>query len=655
MDDSSKIKVNYIYFGLFLIFLILISTNSILIRENLSGSRPFFWLYAVGQAVLEVSLFAFAAAVVERFLGRFWLLIFIGATFICLLFHIFDFATDRILDLSIYETFFIFVLQETADQFYYLLDASGVPFWVWAILFGAIAAVPLIGIGIYKTTEYAVEKKPLYFKLGSFLILFLSLPAALFLWDLSASKMIHPNTYTAFIQALPWKFTFLPPQTIRIPLNGPSFIPEHEIAIAAEIAKNRVALAKKPNIYIFIVESLREDFVTTAIAPHLDAFKKENIHYKMALSNGNGTNISWFSIFHSQFPYFWNRYQKLGWEMGSPALNLLKQWGYQIRVYTSAQLGYYGMDELLFGKDHQLLDSYQAFHHIPPISAADTDAAAIDHLQKDLSQNPSLAEGQVFIVFWDSTHFDYKWPKNQMPKFTPIATEFAYVRAFNSKRDMEPIKNRYRNSVHYIDELFGNFLNNIPRKEEAIVVVAGDHGEEFYEHGHLFHGSHLIHEQTNVPIYFKFGKGERTAEKKEIVSQMDIFPSIIDYLSDTSLSFLEGESIFQKSKWPFAIISRFHAGNTPYEFCIHNGRHKIIAQFVNRRNIFDSRELRIRSVCCCKDQTFFGCDKNMRGWIQAEFGPVFQRLFIEHPVHREAASASEQSAPFPLCALPLCP
>src|SRR5690606_16912864 len=108
---------------------------------------------------------------------------------------------------------------------------------------------------------------------------------------------------------------------------------------------------------------------------------------------------------------------------------------------------------------------------------------AIEQIQKDIAKNPELEQGQVFLIFWDSTHFDYNWPKNWTPKFTPFAKEFAYFKAFYSKKHIELIKNRYRNAVHYIDFLFGKFWEHLPRKEEAIVIVTGDHGEEFFEHG----------------------------------------------------------------------------------------------------------------------------------------------------------------------------
>lgn len=625
--------INYLYFGALFAFLILLMASSIYTKENLGGSRLFFFLYAIGQVVLEIALFIALGLIIRRYLGKVPFALFIGFTFFSLFLHIFDFLMDRILDLSVWEALRIFVLDESLGNFFYLLDASGISLWIWLLFFALLASLPLIGICLYTLTDILAQKKPLSIAHSHFLQAFVCIPLALLFWDFSASKVIQPDAYTAFIKSLPWKFTFLQPQNVLLSLPSPLGQPLDEKAIAQAIDQDQTILVKKPNIYLFIVESLREDSINAEVAPHLTQFKNDYAHFDQAVSSGNGTHLSWFSIFHSQFPYHWKQFQT-HWKMGSPALNVLKKWGYKIRVYSSAQLGYYGMEKLLFGD--QLLESQQNFHHVPPATAADTDLAALSKLQKDMAENPELSEAQVFIIFWDCTHFDYSWPKGWRPKFTPFAQELAYFRAFQSEKLIRNIKNRYNNAVNYMDSLFGNFLKNLPNKEEAIVIFTGDHGEEFFEHGHLFHNSHLVYEQTNVPLYFKFGNQERKLPSRFLASQMDIFPSIIDYLSGMPAPFLQGHSLFQAPQWPYAVTARFNAGRTPYEFSIQNGKNKLIAQFLNRQDIFKSEELQIISLSTRDDKRIF--TDNVEEWIDQEFGPALKRLF-----NRKASNAAREA------------
>ncbi len=633
-DEHPHIGVNYLYFGVFLALLLLISASGICIRDNLSGSRAFFFLYAFGQAILETSLFIFLSWMIRKILGNVCFALFIGATFVLLILHLIDFAIDRVLDLSIWETI-SFLLDQSFEDCIYLLDASGIPSWLWIAAFSTLALLPLFGFLIYKATELITHRKPIFLKREWFLQTFFCIPAALLLWDYSASNIIHPDTYTAFIKSLPWKFTFLPPETVLVDLRGSLRKPPKEEALAAFVAQNKTVLENKPNIYLFVIESFREDFVTEEIAPHFNEFKKSNISHEKSFSNANCTMISWFSIFHSQFPHYWAKVQSDGWKMGSPALALLKKWGYQINVLSSAQLAYYGMEELLFGKDKQLLDSYQTFHHQFPKQVYESDGEAFAELKKKASLKP---EGQIFITFLDSTHFDYSWPKKEGTKFSPVASEFAYFKAFNSDYNIELIKNRYRNAIHYLDGLFGNFLESMPKKEDAIVIVVGDHGEEFFEHGHLFHCSHLVHEQMHIPLYFKFGKGERPVEESSIISQMDIFPTIVDYLSGSPVTFLEGRSLFQEERWPYAMIARFNAARGPYEFCIHNGEHKLVSQFQNRKDIFGSKALRIRSICGCNDLSVMECQKDLENWVYREFGSALDKLLT--PIEASGSEAA---------------
>lgn len=616
-------SLNYLYFGFFFLFLMLISASSILTKQSSSSSHFFFFLYASGQALLEICLLVFCGWVIQHISGKVGFISFIGATFVFFVLHMLDFAVERILDLSIWQTIG-FLFDESLENFLYLLDASGVALWIWILFFCFILLLPFLGILIYLISEKIIQNRQIFLKKEWLFQIFICIPIALLLWEHSTSQLIHPNSYTGFSKSLPWKFTFLQPSTIFFPLS--KFLKEpiqEEIALAS-IKNDTTQLTTKPNIYLFVVESLREDFITREVAPYLYQFKQDTHHFDLALSNSNGTHLSWFSIFHSQLPYYWNQVQKNGWKIGSPPIHLLKKWGYKVRLYASAQLGYYGMGKLLFGEDHYLVDSFQTFHHAPPLSASDSDAQAVSQLQEDL-KDPSLQEGQLIIVFLDSTHFDYSWPKSEPLKFSPIAKQFAFFRLFHSEKNIEKIKNRYRNSVFYIDSLFAQFMKTLPQKEEAIIIVTGDHGEEFFERGNLFHCSHLVHQQTNIPLYMKLGT-KKQESSSQLVSQIDIFPTIFDHLSQKKFDFLAGSSIFDPQRPPYAILARFNAGRTPYEFCIHNGHYKFIAQFTDKKNIFQSKELKIKSLSTYNDDHITTQDDQIDTWIETQFGKALRKI-----------------------------
>ena len=601
------------------------SASGIFIKDYFDGTRLFFFSYAIGQAIFETAVLIWVAHFLENKTKKWIFYSFIGATFFLLVLHIIDFILDRILEQSVWYTI-SFVLDESFSNFLFLLDASGIPIWAWIVMFSAIIALPFIGIAFYKGLNIISQKKPLNIPFEYIPITIFCVPLALFFWDVSASRIIHPNTYTAFLEALPWKFTLIQPQTIILDTQHPIAAAPMESSIQAALEEQKTSITHKPNIYLFIVESFRSDFITHEAAPNLFKFKQLSAPSTITVSNANATHQSWYSIFHSQYSYNWKEVEDKNWQIGSAPLKHLKDLGYKINLYTSAQLGYYGMEKLLFGENQYLLDTYKKFHHAPPVSAAVTDKLAIDTLICDVQSNKDLQQGQVFIVFWDSTHFDYAWPKNWVPKFTPFANELAYFKTFYSNTKINMIKNRYRNSVNYVDYLFGNFWENIPANDESVIVVTGDHGEEFFENGHLFHGSHLSQQQTSIPILMKFGQST-PQNAKPILTQIDIFPSIINHITGKTPSFMKGESVFQPCQNPFAMITRFNAGRTPFEFCLLNGKYKLTAQFMNEKNIFESDSIKIMTIKTLQDEDTDLKTENLSSWICEEFGKSINHFF----------------------------
>ena len=619
--DPPPIRVNYVYFSIFLTLLLFTSACSMILKENMIGSRFFFFFYAIGQAVLEVVLFIFGAWLVHRLFGRLCFWLFVGASFVVSMLHILDFMLDRVLDMSVFHTI-AFIYDESFDNFLYLLDASGVPLWLWAIFFGLLACLPLFGMAIYKSADWLSHKRPIFVRQEVFLQAFVCIPAALLFWDFSASRMIHPDAYTTFRKSLPWKHTFFQPKAVKLTSGKLAPLPS-EADITRQIDATFIIPSTKPSIFLFVTESLREDFITQETAPHLAQFRDDNIHGETSLSNANGTMISWFSIFHSQFPFLWNNIKKSGWKSGSPALALFKKIGYKIRVYSAAELGYYGMHQLIFGQDQHLADSFQIFEHSAPKPACQADKKALQTLQADLAQHPELAQGHVFIIFLDSTHFDYSWPRDTPSKFIPFGSEVSYFQAYQSQKNIGLIKNRYRNAIHYVDSLFGNFLTFVPK--DAFIAFMGDHGEEFFDQGHLFHNSHLSKSQTSVPIYLKIKGQKKTVP---LLSQMDVMPTLLDGVVGETFPFLQGESALRERKWPFVTIARFNAGRSPYEWCLHNGKAKLIVQFENRKNITESNNLHILSLRSAQDISFPKHVNVLESSVQEQFKLGLDRLFI---------------------------
>ncbi|NGX28310.1 MAG: hypothetical protein K940chlam1_00485 [Candidatus Anoxychlamydiales bacterium] len=574
---------------------IIVGTLSVLEIQETSGySKAFFLIYSYAQSILEICAFAFLAWVIQKNLPKIFFNIFIGLIFVFLVSHIIDLAVFKMLDLTFWDGLGI-ALDEDLENFIEMLHTTGIPFFAWIIFGILILLLPLAGIGFYKLTNKLAKKRKLFLAKDHLIQLFLCIPLAICFWDYKASGSILPNVYNAYTRSLPWKLTFIQPKTLTTSIQVALKSPKNEKETLLLINQKNLSTNKKPNIFIFVIESLRNDYITDDIAPNLSSFKKSNISFDRSLSNANATHQSWFSFFYSNYPYHWKNYKDLNWKSGAISLQILKKMGYKINVFSAPELKYYKMKDLLFGEDQYLCENFKLFPHYYPKEACDSDKEVFSAMRATLEEDQN-----VYIAFLDSTHFLYSWPKDFDIKFRPIA-EIESFKSYASKDTIDLIKNRYKNSIYFVDSLIQSFFDTLKKKnlfDDSIIIITGDHGEEFYEEGRLFHASHLSSAQTNVPIYLKLGKNQRNIPKRDLISHIDVMPSIFDYIFEKNQfsDLLNGESIFEKPILPFTVTTRYNGSRTPVEFFIHTKEDKLTFRFKNTKELFKKQPLEIISL-----------------------------------------------------------
>ena len=85
--------------------------------------------------------------------------------------------------------------------------------------------------------------------------------------------------------------------------------------------------------------------------------------------------------------------------------------------------------------------------------------------------------------------------------------------------------------------------------DDALIILTADHGEAFYEHESWQHGWTLYDEIVHIPLIVKWPGRERRGRVPQLVSQVDIFATLLEQASltpphsrSTSLSSFLGES-----------------------------------------------------------------------------------------------------------------
>ncbi len=618
MDERQPI--NYIYFGILFVLLAFVHIYHLFLIEGSPLFHRWFYVFcSIGQCFLEIG----ALVVINRFLARYFKRgineIFIVLTFLLFLAHLVDFPMIRILGMTIWYVF-DFIFAESLENFIEMLYATNLSIMSWILAGVALLVLPVLGVLFFRLGERWSRKKSLKLNdstLGISLVVGL---VALTLVDGLAYRLIAPKENSHYLKALPWKTTLFSETKLTLKvgrLKGSS----SETAQQAVLTELSLKAVRRPNIFLFVAESLRDDVLTKDVAPALAKFKAKNRACCHSLSAANGTHLSWFSLFHSVYPFYWGERHPGSWKSGSLPLQILKKSGYKVHVYSASRLRYYQMDERLFGKEHELADTFQVFGLDAAQENHENDSACMSALMQDLDKSK---EGHLFIVFLDSTHFGYSWPSHEA--LEPAPSEIDYLKIAYSNEQAESVKTRYRNAVHFVDSLFGRFwkkLKQSPAGKEAVVVFTGDHGEEFFEEGRMFHASNLNTMQTHVPIYYRLGS--KKSHANELSSHLDIFPTLLHHVfgKEVCEEWFDGESLLKPRRKNFVISTRYNASRAPYEFLIHNGKKQLIARFKDRSNILNSRAL---EVVACRDENDQPLDLKLEH-IQSEFQEPLEVLF----------------------------
>jgi len=624
----SQVSVNYVFFVFYFVFISIIHVYHVfLIEPDATFSRYFFLVHSIIQSAIETILLVLFANAIKIFFHVKAMALYSMVAFFLMLTHVIDFPFVRFMDMSFWYTLSR-ISGESPQNFLELLYASNISLLIWLSLGIAGFVILLSAIYLYRISEKWSHRRACVIPYPMLAAMLCTLCLFLMSWDYSTHKWVARSHYDLYEKTLPWKSTFFRRHREFIALAHPLKELQPQETLLKSVDRNAMACAKKPDIFIFIVESLREDFIQERQAPHLYQFKKDFTHFDLALANANATQNSWFSLFYAQYPFYWDKLDPKVWKGGSVPLILLKEeLGYKIHCYSATRLKFYQMDQRIFGDNAHLADQLYSFGE-PSDPQYAKDKKAIEKMIEDMKSGP--AGGRVFIIFLDSTHHDYSWPANQASLFEPFDEKINFIKAALSNSGLEMIKNRYRNALFYVDSLFGTFMdvfNTYEGSEEGVIVVTGDHGEEFYEEGHLFHASHLSRAQTHIPIYYKFGKSSSfaTQEHASMTCHMDVFPTLFHYLTGKEIfqGLLEGQSVFSDTPRLFTVTTRYNASHSPCEFCIHNGKQKLTATFSDERDIFNAKGLRVISMKNDKDE-IIPHDLNS---LKEHFGGALDQIF----------------------------
>ncbi len=281
-------------------------------------------------------------------------------------------------------------------------------------------------------------------------------------------------------------------------------------------------LERYPNVVFVVVDAWRYDMLDPEVTPGLWAFSRRSLNFRNHYSAGNGSRFGGFSLVYGLWGSYWHQF--LAERQGPVLIDELKKLGYDFKVIASTRLT---MPE--FRKT--------SFVRIPEAIEDELGGEGAD------VRDPRLAErfaawltgerdrSRPFFAFlWlNAPHGPYAYP-DAYEKFRPSNKTANYVTV--GRKDMEALRNSYRNALFFDDDIVGRILAGLEadgRLEDTIILVTGDHGEEFQESGYFGHTSSFDDWQTKVPMLLHL-PGRAPAAIDYLTSHLDVAPTLLSLL-----------------------------------------------------------------------------------------------------------------------------
>jgi membrane-anchored protein YejM (alkaline phosphatase superfamily) len=313
------------------------------------------------------------------------------------------------------------------------------------------------------------------------------------------------------------------------------------------------APATPPNIVIILIDSWRFDELNAAVTPNIEAFSQRSARFMDHYSGGNATRIGMFSLFYSIPGTYWHR--MLAERRGPVLIDELAQQNYDVQVFRSAPLQSPEFDRTVFAE----IDNVRSRSDGESPAEWDRDLTNdfLGYLDSRSGNSPFFA-----LLFYDAPHsFDY--PKDYPEVFQPAADHVNYL-TLNRDTDPQPLLNRYRNSLHYVDSLVGEAFAALDSRgllENSVVIVTGDHGQEFNDNGQNYwgHASNFTRFQTGVPMLLH-APGLEPKVYQHRTTHFDVMPTVMrDYLgcNEPFSTYSVGNPLFEPGGRETIVMSEY--------------------------------------------------------------------------------------------------
>jgi uncharacterized protein len=325
---------------------------------------------------------------------------------------------------------------------------------------------------------------------------------------------------------------------------------------ARALAYPRAPLRRTPsapnyNVVWLVSESLRADALDPEVMPALDRFALHATRFTGHVSGSNGTRWGMFSMFYGLYGTDWFHF--LDAARGPVLFDELIARGYDLEMFTSARFSYPEFESTVFAAvPSDRLHEKNADRE----EGWKRDRENVGELLASISRRDRSRPFMRFM-FFESPHSNYYFPPESVVK-RPYLEDFNYMTT-DPDTARVPLKNRYLNACHHLDSQLARvfrYLEEGDLLDSTIVIVTGDHGEEFMEAGRWGHNSQFSDAQIRVPLVIHVPKRSPDTVHR-LTSHLDIAGTVLSALgveNDPS-DYSRGHDLFGSFARTYAVVS----------------------------------------------------------------------------------------------------
>jgi arylsulfatase A-like enzyme len=310
-----------------------------------------------------------------------------------------------------------------------------------------------------------------------------------------------------------------------------------------------------PNVLLISVDSLRSDHAdgvagSIGTGPRLAALASEGTSFRTVTACAPWTTPSMMSALTGLYP--WSHHVRDHNFSLSPKAALLaerlKALGYETgAIVPSATL----REDFGFSRGFDFFSNGRYGHDV--ITSPAMTGEALNWLAGRTGKAPFFC----WIHFWDP-HYNYLPPAPFDRSFDsgwrpPDGTAYNLTVLKNSpwavkKEEAAYLESQYRGELLYTDKYVGELLDFLDEKglrDKTLVVLVGDHGEAFEEHGWLTHTMTVYEEMTRVPLVVRWpGRIPAGRRIDRPVSLVNLAPTLLDLVGQPAAGEeMEGASL----------------------------------------------------------------------------------------------------------------